>query len=1283
MADRWQFWIDVGGTFTDCVARQPDGTLRQFKTLSSGVVRGLIADVNGARIVRQVAADVRRAEREKPGFWNQYSCRLLNANGDVLFESIVANSTLEFFELVDAPPAIHDEQLRYELFSHEEAPVLAIRSLLNLSLTETIPPVDIKLGTTRGTNALLERKGARTAFVTTAGFADVLRIANQDRPRLFDLNIRKPTPVYETVVEIDERLDAAGQILKPLDEAVVRQQMRDLFATGIESVAICLLHSFANKQHEELVERAARAAGFAEVSTSSKLSPLIRIVSRGDTTTVDAYLNPVLRAYVDSLRQSLPDSRLKLMTSAGGLVDADGFVGKDSILSGPAGGVIGFSKIALAAGYSRAIGFDMGGTSTDVSRFDGDPDAQSQPFDLEFETQKAGVRIVAPMLAIETVAAGGGSICGFDGVKLFVGPSSAGANPGPACYGRGGPLTVTDLNVALGRVLPHRFPLPLDHAAVQQRLSDLCEQIAESPLGKNYEPLELAEGFLEIANANMVRAIQRISVGKGYDPADYTLVTFGGAGAQHACAIARSLGMHRILIHPFAGILSAYGIGQADVRRFREQSVLQTLNNKTLAELQPEFGKMETAARADVLADGVAAANILPAICSLDLRYTGVEASIRIVCPSDGDYAAAYTSQHRQLYGYVHQGREIEVTAARVEVIGKMPQHADERQSQSAEPVQPTEIVSAIFDGDSRDTAVYVRDDLRSGHKISGPAIICEPTSTIVIEPAATATITPTGDCLIELGAANASRQIDSQQADPVLLEIFNNLFASIAEQMGVTLQKTSLSTNVKERLDFSCAVFDPRGQLVVNAPHIPVHLGAMSETVQRIIADNPKIHAGDVFVTNDPYRGGSHLPDVTVVTPVHDENNNLIFFTASRAHHAEIGGIVPGSMPPFSTSLAEEGVLIRNFKLVDGLTQSSRETDLRNLLTSGPLPSRAVDDNLADVAAQVAANNTGVGLLRDLVARYSQPVVSAYMQHIQTAAAAKMRLALREIPDGNYQFTDQLDNGAPICVNITIDNDSARVDFSGTGPVLSTNLNANRAITTAAALYVFRCLIPDDIPLNSGVLQPVELVIPSCLLNPPEHDDPQQCAAIVGGNVETSQRIVDTLLGALNVAAASQGTMNNLTFGDGSFGYYETICGGAGATPAANGASAVHTHMTNTRLTDVEIIERRYPVRIHEFRIRPDSGGAGEFAGGDGIVRTIEFLRPLRVSMLSERRGKYAPFGINGGQTGAVGRNLLRRAGSNETQDPGGCFSKDVNAGDVLTIETPGGGGCGTAPPG
>ncbi len=915
----WEFWIDVGGTFTDCLARSPENHLQTTKVLSSGLTKGQIAE----RVGPNEIFDPLRTEINQ--FWNGAHCSFYSPTGTLLQTLEVATSSGDENRLRFRSP-LHDTILpgtRYELHTGEEAPILAIRSILNIPISQHVPPVRVRLGTTRGTNALLTRRGAKTGFITTRGFRDVLLIANQDRPRLFDLTITKPEPLFTEVVEIDERLDAQGRVLKSPDQDEIRRSLQRLKESGCDAVAICLLHAFANPAHEELVAEIADELGFRDVSVSSRLSPLIKIVSRGDTTVMNAYLNPVLRDYVTRLERSLPGSELRLMTSAGGLISAERFHGKDSVLSGPAGGVIGFSQVSKQAGFPRAIGFDMGGTSTDVSRFDG-------RYDFEFETQKAGVRIVAPMLAIETVAAGGGSVCGFDGVKLFVGPQSAGADPGPACYGRGGPLTITDVNLFLGKILPQHFPFPLDSSIVARRLADLCQEISASPMGRQFTPHELAEGFIDIANATMARAIRKVSVAKGYDPADYALVTFGGAGAQHACALSRMLRMKAVLAHPHSGLLSAYGIGLADVRRFREVPVLEPLSADLIERLSQQAEDIGRELRQEVLSEGVAEDHIEPLRMSLDLRYQGIDAVINVPRPDHGDFSAGYIERHRQLYGYIRDGRPLEVAVLRVEVVGQSTRPVEPELPVTARRPQPAHTTTTWFQGQPQSTGVFFRSSIRPGDELIGPAILMETSSTVVIDPGFTAKILSRGEivmeCMKEARPGVATPERHEVDADPVQLEIFNQLLTSIAEQMGLTLQQTAISTNVKERLDFSCAIFDPQGGLVVNAPHIPVHLGAMGETVRCILRDNPHLAAGDVFVTNDPFRGGSHLPDITVVTPVHDaETGELRFLTASRAHHAEVGGIVPGSMPPFSKNLGEEGVLIRNFKLGSTSNPASR----------------------------------------------------------------------------------------------------------------------------------------------------------------------------------------------------------------------------------------------------------------------------------------------------------------------------------------------------------------------
>lgn len=1263
-----EFWIDVGGTFTDCLLHEPGREPKRKKVLSSGKVQGNV----GKGSSRQAIVDPIRRE-DPSGVWNGYQLQLLDQFGNLIESRVVsqfdpASSLLTLASPLDAMPQAGGV---YQLTGNEEAPLLSIRYLLGLSLHDPIPSVNVRLGTTRGTNALLTRSGAEVGLVITEGFADILEIGSQSRPQLFNLDIKKPTSLVTNVIEAKERMDAHGNVLKPLDEVDLRKKLSEFRTSGIHSLAICFLHAYREPKHEIAAAQIAHDLGFTDVSISHSVAPLIKIVSRGDTTVVDAYLNPILRAYVQNIQSKLgAGSRLRLLTSAGSLVAAKSFSGKDSILSGPAGGVVGFAAAAKSAGFNKAIGFDMGGTSTDVSRFDG-------TYERQFETEKAGVRIVTPMMAIETVAAGGGSICEFDGVKLVVGPASAGADPGPACYGRGGPLTVTDINFALGKLQAARLPFPLDAEAVNRRLTEVCDQV-ESATGQRRTPLELAAGFLQIANANIAEAIRTISVAKGYDPRSYLLVPFGGAAGQHACAVADILGAWQLLFHPSAGILSAVGIGAADTSRFATQPFYSLLQD-ALPELDSSLEGLKQAAYAQLCEEETEDISVSYQK-QIELRYRGLEASLVIEAEPLTTLQQRYHQEHRRRYGYDRTEHPVEVVAARVEAIC----HGDTQtqRSESLPTYQPEEldIVPLYFQQEQIDTKVFDRDQLRPGARIVGPALIAESLATTVIDPGWEAEMLSGGELL--------AKRIDSQHTsdiygslnsldtpDPILLEILNNQFAAIAEQMGVALQNTSVSVNVKERLDFSCALFTASGDLIANAPHIPVHLGAMSETVKATIDRHPKMKSGDVFVTNDPYHGGSHLPDVTVITPLFldDSDDHPVFFAASRAHHAEIGGIAAGSMPSGSKNLAEEGVLIENFRLVEA--GSPRWEELESILANAPYPSRNISDNLADIAAQIAANHHGIDDLKRMIEQYGLKMVVVYAKHIQDAASRKTRAALAKIPPGRYEFIDHLDDGSPLCVAIDLQGETATIDFTGTGPVLPGNLNANRAIVTAATMYCLRCLLNENIPLNQGVLEPVEIILPECFLNPPKRDLPEQCAAVAGGNVETSQRVVDVLLGALRVAAASQGTMNNLTFGDATFGYYETICGGAGATRNAAGASAVHTHMTNTRLTDAEVFELRFPARIRRFAIRRESGGRGLHPGGNGIIREIEFLCPLDVSLLTQRRGPYSPYGLDGGQPGKCGENLIRRVDQAEALLPN-TISLKVDVGDVLIVKTPGGGG-------
>jgi len=1263
----WQFFIDVGGTFTDVVAYPPRAaTVESFKLLSSGAIRGTVGASPDAR---HIVDPTRRGEPDN--HWRGYRLRILSQdpNASRSMKVVASDGTTGMFDLDRPLPQTPPTGMPYELRSHEEAPIVAIRYLMRRRLDEPIGRITVRLGTTRGTNALLERKGANVAFVTTAGFGDILTIGNQDRPALFDLHIQKRQELFTECVEVDERLTADGTELRPVNVEQAHRALADVRSRGVEALAICLLHAHVNPRHEEVVEEIARDLGFEHISRSSRLSRLEKIVSRGDTTVADAYLSPVIAGYVAELCRAMPEASLYVMTSAGGLVAADQVTGKDTVLSGPAGGVVGCAFVTKHAGFDRAIGFDMGGTSTDVCRVEPHPNE----FEYQQETVKAGVRIMTPMLAIETVAAGGGSICRFDGQKLVVGPDSAGADPGPACYGRGGPLTVTDMNLHVGRIVAEAFPFALSSDAVTVKLAELADEVQRAT-GTAMTSQQMARGFLQIANANMAAAIKRISIAKGYDVRDYVLTSFGGAGSQHACAIARQLGIGRVLCSPFAGVLSAWGIGVADVKRIAERSVALGLSDGALATARSIFDEMYASPAAELAPDEDPTRDQLTRTCTMDLCYAGQSTCLTVALSDAAAARADFEAQHERLYGYVHAGRAVEIRTLRLELARRSASPDLTSVAATEFPADQPTTTTMWVDGKAASVPVRARGGLDTGERIDGPAVILEDTSTIVIDPGWVAEVCPTGDLLLVDHAPNGGVTTQSADVDPVRLELFNNQFAAAAEQMGTTLRRTALSTNVKERLDFSCAVFTPEGDLVVNAPHIPVHLGGMSECVKCLRADVGAFQPGDVYVTNDPYRGGSHLNDITVITPVFDAaGRDLLFFVASRAHHAEIGGKRPGSMPPDSKTLADEGVLIRAFRWLE--RGRAREEALRTLLRSGPYPSRCPDENLADIAAQVAANQTGVRELLAMIDRSGLDVVQAYMQHIQSAAENKVRAALTELPDGVHAFEDQLDNGATIRLAVTIQGDTARFDFTGTDAVLPGNLNANRAIVSSAVLYCLRCLIGEDVPLNAGMLAPVELVLPPCFLNPPAGATAEACPAVAGGNVETSQRICDTVFGALKLVAASQGTMNNVLLGDASFGYYETICGGAGAGPDFDGADAVHTNMTNTRLTDPEVLESRYPVRLVRFGIRRGSGGTGKFHGGDGVIRELEMLRPLEVSIISQRRVR-GPYGLDGGGAGSTGRNILIRAGRSTEELLGPIAQASLEAGDRLIIETPGGGG-------
>jgi 5-oxoprolinase (ATP-hydrolysing) len=1208
-SDRWQFWIDRGGTFTDVIGRAPDGELHVRKLLS-----------------------------ENPG-------------------------------------------------AYRDAAVAGIRELLGLRPDEPAPAKRIgaiKMGTTVATNALLERKGERTALLITKGLGDQLRIGYQARPKLFAKKIEKPEALYQRVVEIDERVRADGTIERALDLDAVRRDLGALKRDGFHALAIVFMHSYAYPAHEQAVAALARDLGFAQVSASHEASPLPKIVGRGDTAVVDAYLTPVLARYVAQVRDELnlpadQSSRLMFMTSAGGLTSADLFKGKDAILSGPAGGVVAMAATAEAASFSRVIGFDMGGTSTDVAHFDG-------AFERSFETEAAGVRMRAPMMRIHTVAAGGGSILHYESGRFRVGPDSAGAAPGPACYRNGGPLTVTDANVMVGKLAPDLFPQifgpahdqPLDAGIVRQRFEALAQEIGD---GRTAE--QVADGFIAVAVANMAEAIKTISVARGYDVTKYVLNCFGGAGGQHAALVADALGIDTVLIHPLSGLLSAYGMGLADIRASRTASVGLKLDEAGAA-VATAIRSLATEASGELQAQSVT--DPVTEV-RLHVRYEGSDSTLEIpldlpknsagfdLSPASVDLqtvATDFRALHHSRFGFVDEARALVVEAVEVECSGGGSGLREPERAASDAPFPEPERRLRLFSGGvAHDASVFRREALGVGHVVEGPALVVEPNQTIVVEDGWRATVSPRDHLVLTRARPRQQTRAIGAAADPVMLEIFNNLFMSIAEQMGLVLQNTASSVNIKERLDFSCAVFAPDGALVANAPHMPVHLGSMDRSVEAVLRRaGDRLRPGTVFALNAPYDGGTHLPDVTVVTPVFDKaGEDLLFLVASRGHHADIGGLAPGSMSPRATTIEEEGVTIDVVALVeDG---RFREREIRAILGGARYPARNPDQNVADLKAQIAANVKGVAELNKMIATFGLDVVEAYMGHVQDNAAESVARVVETLDDA--EFACEMDQGTVIRVKITIDRASrtATVDFTGTSEQQNSNFNAPEPVTRAAVLYAFRVMVDDDIPMNAGCLRPIRIVIPEGSML-----SPRPPAAVVAGNVETSQAVVDCLFGALKAMAAAQGTMNNLTFGDDRRQYYETICSGAPAGPGFDGADAVHTHMTNSRLTDPEILEQRYPVLLEEFSIRKGSGGKGRWSGGDGVRRVIRFLEPMDCAILSGRR-RVPPFGMAGGGDGAIGRNFVRRA-NGALEELGGCDQILVDPGDAIVIETPTGGGWG-----
>jgi len=1263
----------------------PDGTQRSCKVLSHGNMLGRI-DARGD----DGSVWVHARTSDPVHFWEQSIVYAIDPTGQRSEPLRCVKFASGQFWLDGPLPA---DAFQIEIESGLEAPVLATRLLLGCRPTDRLPSLSIRLGTTRGTNALLTRNGARTAFVTTEGFADLLKIGFQERPELFQLNVCKRKPLYHSVAEIRERLDAAGRVLVPLDEAMAFERLSKLYAEGYRSLAVCLIHAYCNPDHEKRVGEIARQIGFASVCLSHEVAPMIKAVSRGETTVVDAYLTPIVQGYIRRVReqfQQTDSDAMMVMSSSGGLVPAEQYRGRDSVLSGPAGGAVALQAIAKSVGISPLIGLDMGGTSTDVCRVDGE-------LDLDFETIKAGVRMMTPTLRIHTVAAGGGSICWFDGVQLRVGPQSAGSQPGPACYGQGGPLTITDLNLLAGRIDASSFPFPLKIAAAESALQQVLDQMGSAASSLAMDRTRLIDGFRKIANEHMASAVRSISIAQGADPRKHTLVAFGGAAGQHIGEIAENLGMHEILDPPAAGLLSALGMGMACKQRSSSLPVYQSISN--LANDWLERAKQQLQSKAEI--DVIAEAGPSPTY-RIEARYQGTDGTISVPTLETWDssrFVSAFEQQHRAKFGYVRSNRTVEIAVIhaiyRWDALNALPRIA-----------VPNGVTNANYQEVSID-----REKMIVGQAYSGPLLVRSSGSTTFIDRSWHGIVLADRTILLRRsqqessGVANdrgVGKTAEQHHVDPVLREVLAQRVAAIAEQMGTVLEQTAISVNIKERRDFSCAVFNCRGELIANAPHVPVHLGAMSATVQQMIAKFPEMQRGDCFITNDPYQGGSHLPDVTVVTPVFasttPSSGALDFFVACRGHHAEIGGIAPGSMAPTSTNLAQEGVLIRPMHIAragDDCTSS-----IEALLRNSRYPSRNVVENLADIAAQQSANQFGVAALIDLAQEVGFETLQCYMEHIQLASQAKTEAWINQLEDRVYRYRDHMDDGTAICVAIHVHRESNDakprliIDFEGTGKESIGNLNANPAIVSAAVLYVIRCAIADELPLNSGVMRSVELRMPHGILNPqrravvdePSLQGPREKAAteeaeywpaVAGGNVETSQRVVDCLLGALELAAASQGTMNNFLFGNDSFGYYETIGGGSGATSSANGEDAVHTHMTNTRLTDVEILEKKYPVRLIEFAVRTGSGGSGLHRGGCGLVRQVQALTPLNVSLVTSRRGAYVPAGLAGGDAGACGENwLIREDGTRDRL--GSSVQFTIEAGDSIRLLTPGGGGYG-----
>ncbi|MEM6842388.1 MAG: hydantoinase B/oxoprolinase family protein [Bacteroidota bacterium] len=1258
-ANRWKIWVDTGGTFTDCLAHSPSGMLHRVKVLSDGTLRGkLLESVSPTRW--KIGQNWHISQ---PDLLNDYTLQVSPSQSYLVQQFNPEDSSIVFSEPLTEDYAGKD----FSLTAFEEAPVLAARLATATPINRPLPSIEMRLGTTRGTNALLEKKGAKTTLIVTKGFKDLLVIGTQQRPHIFSLNIQKSAPYYDSVIEVDERLDAEGEVIIPFGEDKINQVKQQLATSQPESVAIALMYSYRNPAHEQQLAEVLPKDDFPYISISSQLSPSQKIVPRASTALVNAYLSPIIHRYLERIGKHIPEGSLKIMSSAGGLADADLFQPKDSLLSGPAGGVVGAASVLKQVqsqfpDFQRLLSLDMGGTSTDVSRYDGE-------YDYQYATRVGDAEITSPTLAIETVAAGGGSICQYKNGVLAVGPESAGAYPGPACYGQGGPLTITDVNLLLGRLREDKFGIPISRDNAQLALDKVKEMMPETADISNEA---LLAGFLQIANEKMTETVRSISVKKGFDPTEYTLLGFGGAGGQHACEIASLLGVESIIIPRDAGLLSAYGMGQAVLERFATRQIL-----RPYADIQTSVAEWVEQLRQEATElcqeEGYPEEELETRLVKLFLRFEGQESTLDIDFTTPGEVIENYRQRYENLYGHWLTDRSVELESIKV-VVSTLPPELPP--SKESEPYSPDAVASqsAYTQQGWITVSVHNWNQLREGASSSGPALVLSDTTTLWIEAGWRFQLDGYRNAL--LFSEKQEEAISRNAPEAVQSALFTNRFGSVASGMGTLLERTSFSVNVKERLDFSCALLDADAQLIVNAPHIPVHLGSLGMCVRAVRAAIP-MEAGDVIITNHPGYGGSHLPDVTLIAPVYFENQ-LIGYVANRAHHAEIGGSRPGSMPTQATSLEEEGVVISPTYLIR--RGEAEWNAVRQLFTTGKYPTRNVEENLADLNGGLASIRWGVEALQNLAEQYGTDAIAHYMRQIVSRTDKRLQNYLEQLTQDSYEATEVLDDGSPLQVRIDLSpNHQLTVDFSGSAATHPNNLNATPAIVYSAVMYVLRLLLNEDLPLNEGLLQSVKIILPeNSLLNPAFTDDPTHCPAVVGGNTETSQRLVDTLLKAFGVVACSQGTMNNVLFGNEQFGYYETIGGGSGAGDGFAGANAVHQHMTNTRITDPEVLEFRYPVRLEEFSVRPDSGGSGKWQGGNGIIRKFTFLAPLSLTVLTQHR-KVAPYGMASGEAGEVGRQwIVRKDGSQQILN--GIDQAEVEAGDQFIIHTPGGGGYGLA---